>query len=251
MTIDYGIFTDKGSREINEDSASAAEKDGVYCFTMCDGLGGHGKGEVASGFVTDNVKKLFMNEEIGEDYSVFLTEALNRSQEELLDEQKRQNSPNDMKTTAVVMLTDGKKVQYAHIGDSRLYHFRKGRFGTISVHKRTTDHSVPQMLVMAGEIEEKDIRQHPDRSRLLRVMGMEWENRRYDISEAEEIKPGDSFLLCSDGFWEPITEKEMIKLLKRSRSAQQWLETMAERVKKNGEGKDMDNFTAVAVCVKG
>ena len=48
----YSSFSDKGDREINEDSVAAAEKDGRYCFVLCDGLGGHGKGDLASGSVT-------------------------------------------------------------------------------------------------------------------------------------------------------------------------------------------------------
>ena len=58
------------------------------------------------------------------------------------------------------------------------------------------------MLVAAGEIDEKEIRHHPDRNRLVRVMGMEWDEPKYQVSEPMPEEPGQAFLLCSDGFWE-------------------------------------------------
>ena len=115
---------------------------------------------------------------------------------------------NSMKTTAVVLLTDNEKAIWAHIGDSRLYVFRKNK-----IVLRTLDHSVPQMLVSSGDIKEKEIRNHPDRNRLLRVMGVPWKRQEYEISEIRSLSECQAFLLCSDGFWEYITEKMMCKYL--------------------------------------
>ena len=97
------------------------------------------------------------------------------------------------------------------------------------------------------EIKEKDIRSHPDRNRLLRVMGIEWDSPKYKLDESIEKKEGYAFLLCSDGFWELILEKQMEKQLKKAKTANDWLENMKEIVIKQGRGTDMDNFTAIAV----
>ena len=99
-------------------------------------------------------------------------------------------------------------MQWGHVGDSRLYYFKNGR-----IVKRTLDHSVPQMLVAAGEIDEKEIRHHPDRNRLVRVMGMEWDEPKYQVSEPMPEEPGQAFLLCSDGFWENIEEEQIIEFV--------------------------------------
>ena len=132
------------------------------------------------------------------------------------------------------------------MGDSRLYHFRGG-----NQLSRTIDHSVPQMLVLSGQIKEKDIRRHPDRSALLRAMGAEWDSPAYEISQRGlEIAKGDTFLLCSDGFWEWIEEKTMIKILKKNLSVHDTLLEMVNEVKKNGIGKGMDNYSAVLVSIK-
>ena len=106
-----------------------------------------------------------------------------------------------MRTTAVVLCTEGNRGTALHIGDSRFYHFRNGK-----IISQTKDHSVPQMLAMAGEISEHEIRRHPDRNRLLRALGDENEEVRFVRSDFE-IKEGDAFLLCSDGFWEEVEEE--------------------------------------------
>lgn len=56
--ITYTVFTDRGGREVNEDSARVFEKDGKKCLVLCDGLGGHGKGEVASALVVEAVGQI-------------------------------------------------------------------------------------------------------------------------------------------------------------------------------------------------
>ena len=204
--ISYAEYTSIGDRTVNEDAISVAENNGAYCFTLCDGLGGHGKGNLAAGFVATFIKSYF---EKSDDLDSFFDGVMFEAQEGLLAEQKRIGTVFEMKTTAVVLVVTPTRFRYAYIGDSRLYHFHKYK-----VSERSIDHSVPQMLVLAGEIKEKDIRRHPDRNRLLRVMGVEWEGTRYKCTEWKQFQPGDAFLLCSDGFWEPIVEKEMCRLLK-------------------------------------
>lgn len=244
MRLEYSLFTNNGDRPVNEDSIGFTEKEGRYCFVLCDGLGGHGKGELASRYVVEFAKCSFDD---SDDIDEYMETVLDKAQEGLLAEQLELNVPMEMKTTAVILVTDGDECRYMHIGDSRLYRFRKNK-----VLKRTTDHSVPQMLALSGDIREKDIRSHPDRNRLLRVMGTEWNgSAKYELSDHEELREGDAFLLCSDGFWEPVTEKEMCRLLKKSSTAEEWLKSLAETAAENGKNIDMDNFSAIAVMVKG
>ena len=78
-------------------------------------------------------------------------------------------------------------------------------------------------------------------------MGIEWEEPMYELMAPMPLKKCQAFLLCSDGFWELIDEKEMCALLKKANSPQEWLLNMAEIVKANGVGRNMDNFSAIAV----
>ena len=112
---------------------------------------------------------------------------------------------------------------------------------------RSSDHSIPQYLVNIGEIKERDIRHHPDRNKLLRVMGSEWETPRYQRLKLEEPVCGDAFLLCTDGFWEWIEEKDMERFLKRTSCSEEWLNTMKKFIYARGRGNRMDNLSAIAI----
>jgi len=70
----------------------------------------------------------------------------------------------------------------------------------------------------------------------------------YELSEDLLISECQAFLLCTDGFWELCVEKKMCSFLKKSRTAEEWLGMMTSEIEKNRSGKDMDNYTAIAVC---
>ena len=172
-------------------------------------------------------------------------ESIMEAQEKLLEKQKAEHAENSMKTTVTCLELSGNKARFAHVGDSRIYHFEKAKYV-----QRSQDHSVPQMLVNRGDIKEKDIRHHEDRSRLLRVMGTEWDSPKYQVFDDIKLTNRSSFLLCSDGFWELIDEKQMCKLLKKAADPQDWLGKMEEIVLANGTGTNMDNYSAIAVFVR-
>ncbi|TGY97787.1 serine/threonine-protein phosphatase [Petralouisia muris] len=238
--VTYEILSEPGEREYNEDYAGARQNGEAFCFVLADGLGGHGGGDEASRMVAEYILNDF--EKKGEASEEYLRECFEESQKLLMEEQEKQNRLYEMKTTLVVLLADEHILQWGHIGDSRLYFYRNKK-----LKQRTLDHSVPQMLVAAGEIREEDIRGHADRNRLLRVMGSEWDHPRYQLSPPVERSGQEAFLLCSDGFWEWIEEKPMQAALKRAKSPAEWLEQMQKTVQKNGTGKGMDNYSAIAV----
>lgn len=238
--MQYELFTDKGNRELNEDYIGMTSRDDRYLFVLADGLGGHGRGEVASRLVTENVVQFYMEQKQIPD----IRECIEYAQKQLLNLQEQEHQKNGMKTTIVLLeIADG-QARWAHVGDSRLYCFHRNKMFI-----RTLDHSVPQMLAASGEIKEKEIRGHEDRNRLLRVMGIEWSRPMYDVSPWIPIKKCQAFLLCSDGFWELIEEKYMEKTLKKSGSPEQWVNEMETIISRNGVGKDMDNYSAIAVYV--
>ncbi len=238
--MDYAYITKPGTRNYNEDSAMFLEKEGAHLFVVADGLGGHGKGEVASAIAVETFKESFENGDIVAES--FLAETFSKAQENILKEQKIQNATMEMKTTCVSILVENEYVKIGHIGDSRAYVFKKNKVKT-----RTLDHSVPQMLAISGSIKEKQIRNHPDRNRLLRVMGVQWDTPRYEIAEPLSLTDCQGFLLCTDGFWELCTEKKMCTFLKKSKNAKEWIDMMVEEIERNGTNIDMDNFTAIAV----
>lgn len=237
--VSYELLSNVGDRENNEDNVGMYQNGQEYCFVLADGLGGHGKGEEASRLAVETAVKVFAASGAGE---AEMDQSFAQAQQSILDGQKADYHALDMKTTLVLLHIGEQRIWWGHIGDSRLYYFKNGKLA-----QRTLDHSVPQMLVAAGQIKEKQIRNHPDRNRLLRVLGTEWDTPKYQIAEPIDRMGGQAFLLCTDGFWELIDEKKMQHCLKKAKTPADWLNLMEGIVRKNGHGKNMDNYSAVAV----
>lgn len=237
--LKYALFSNVGGRQINEDSVGAFSNGKNNCYILCDGLGGHGMGDIASSLVVSVFKDQFNKTD---DVVNFLGSTFMASQDILMAEQMVRKAKSKMKTTAVSVVTDDRNAYVGHIGDSRGYVFYKNK-----VKIRTLDHSIPQMLVLSKQIKEEQIRNHPERNMLLRVMGVEWDDIMYELMSPIPLKKCQAFLLCSDGFWELIDEKEMCIQLKKANSVEEWLNNMIDIVKENGIGKNMDNFSAIAV----
>lgn len=237
--ITFASISEKGNRPINEDSLAFRCVNSNYCFLIADGLGGHNRGEVASGLVMEQVIKCF--EKNGQDVD-FISKTFDICQERLLMAQQQSHAFDEMKTTLVLCTICDGTLRWGHIGDSRLYIFRGGR-----LRKRTLDHSVPQMLAAAREIKEKEIRFHPDRNRLLKVMGTLWSGPEYEVGGCMKVSSKTSLLMCTDGFWELIDERNMTQSLRRAQTVQDWMDSMKKIVEQNGRGQDMDNYSAIGI----
>ncbi|MBE6759614.1 MAG: serine/threonine-protein phosphatase [Ruminococcaceae bacterium] len=243
MSIEYSVYTNIGDCAINEDFASAFEGS-VSAYVLADGLGGHGGGDIASHLVVEAVKEIVSQ---ASELSVALLDTcFTVAQEKLLARQKELNREGALKTTLVILLTDGKTAIWGHIGDSRLYHCRKGK-----VQSRTLDHSVPQMLVKLRQIKEKDIRHHEERNVLLKVMGIPWsESKMYDIDcTGMKLKKGDSFIMCSDGCWEWVEDSDIAKIICQKKAVDTVAGEIGDEAYSNGMGTDRDNITALVVRI--
>jgi len=242
MNNDYAMLSGVGDKNVNEDSVRACRNEGLEmsCFALADGLGAHGHGEVAAGLATGAVNA-FVSTVLTEEPNL-LESCFEGAQMLLRREMERMNLPM-IRTTLVVLILRGQTAQWGHIGDSRLYLFRKG-----SVIARTRDHSVPQMLFEQGMITEREIAHHPQRNRLRRAMGEEWDEPCFDVDERQfPVEPGDSFLLCSDGFWEWFDEKKVGRILQKRLSAKDALHRINREVERNGAKAKMDNYSAILI----
>lgn len=240
--VEYSVYTNIGSRKINEDAVKAIALDGNFGFVVCDGLGGQGMGDMASKLVAESFEECFKNSEIDES---FLSDTFDYAQNILLEQKKKLNVKNQMCTTAVALAINKNTAYVGHIGDSRLYFFE----GNNLIYK-TLDHSLPQMLALSGEINDEDIYHHPDRNKLLRALGMEWDKPMYTTAESIMLNKNHAFLLCTDGIWEWITEQQLGELLKSSSSAEEWLDKIIKNVEQSSKNAQRDNYSAVAVFIK-
>lgn len=197
-----------GTKSRNEDSAYA----GPELLVLCDGMGGHAAGDVASSLVVGELVHLD-GESHGADDMLDILENSVMDANDLLAEVSHDNTDSGgMGTTCIAMLRSGSKLAVANIGDSRAYLRRGGRVTQI-----TRDHSFVQQLLDEGRITAEEALHHPQRSLVTRVLTGRVEDHP-DLS-MRELQPGDRLLLCSDGLTDYVAESTVADMLRSDGSA--------------------------------
>jgi serine/threonine protein phosphatase PrpC len=236
MSIEYYTHTDPGGREDNEDYAGEkmVPSEQRYLFVVADGLGGHRGGQVAAKlavtYLLDSFDRL-----IPTNLAATLVAVFQAANQQIVQQGANDYRLQDMKTTCVALLILQGTAYWAHIGDSRFYLVRKGQ-----IVQRTKDHSVAQTLVTMGEITAADLSKHSQRHELLRVLGIDYPLAPTVQANGVVLHPGDTMLLCTDGFWEHCTDEEIAQLYSQRRVAE-----LVAKVKARGSQtpKHFDNFT--------
>lgn len=238
--FETAMVTGVGGRPTQEDSADFYLAEEAGCWVIADGLGGHRGGEVASRAAVEAMLATFRQQPACR--PDLLRRAFVAAEREVLERQARDPSRHGMRTTATVLLADASCALWGHIGDTRLYHFVGGRIAA-----QTCDHSIVQALVTAGQVRPEDMRANENRNLLTRVLGQGKTGRPTFLGEAVAARAGEIFLLCSDGFWELITEEEMeLDLAASGGVPRSWLSMMEERIVARAT-RAHDNYTALAV----
>jgi serine/threonine protein phosphatase PrpC len=239
MVIHTALLSRQGGREYNEDSARCFSHGDVCVAVIADGLGGHGGGAQASAIMAESVTEAFLAKPSLD--PAHIRDILEKANALVV---AGQTPGVRMMSTGVCLFTAGGSAVFAHAGDSRLYHFQDGE-----LRLQTLDHSVSQMAVFAGEITAEQIRHHPDRHKVLKAFG-EAERFAPEITPPRALEPAahHAFLLCSDGFWEYVTEPEMARCLAANPSPRAWLQAMASVTEARAPA-DRDNYSAAAVFI--
>lgn len=240
MIAQSATLSHQGGRTVNQDCCRSLESESASCWSVADGLGGHAGAETASHLAVETVLAKF-TEKTATD-SAALKSYIVAAQAAILEKQQTESELASMHTTLAVLLSDGQLAVWAHIGDTRIYHLRDGQ-----VTMRTKDHSLCQALVEAGELDADDIPFHRDRSRLLHSLGQPGPLPSSVRGEPYELQSGDAFLLCTDGFWEYISDTEMEVDFAKSAGPDAWLAAMWRRLLSKAE-EGHDNYSATAVC---
>ncbi len=191
LAIRYAVQTDVGlQREENEDAAYAGER----LLAVADGMGGHAGGEVASAAVIDALKPLDTQVPAGELLNA-LDHAVRQASRTLAEMAQADPELSGMGTTLTALLWSGSQLGLVHIGDSRAYLVRDGK-----VYQITNDHTMVQTLLDDGKITADEVASHPQRNLILRALTSE---QRYEPDlQLREARPGDRYLLCSDGLYD-------------------------------------------------
>lgn len=241
-------YSAKGNKPNQEDSLfppKGEATEGQRVFLVCDGMGGHEKGEVASACVADTIGRMIDSQPLctTEEMKLVFEGALRQAYDNL-DELDTGNSQKKMGTTLtfLAICTDG--MLLAHIGDSRIYQLRPGR----GVVFRTRDHSLVNDLIAAGEISEAEARNHPQRNVITRAIQPHQEYpARPSYNILTDIKRGDVFLLCCDGVVEQLEDKDICKILLNDESLENRIGRLQDECKKR---ETRDNNTAYVIEIK-
>lgn len=238
MKILKAEYSHIGGRRENEDFYGCETAGDRLTAVVADGLGGHGGGSTASRIAVRNLMEARRCTALPTKEQIL--QWMKSANAEII---ARRETANRMKTTAVFLAAAEDQAIWAHVGDSRMYHFYNGVLADY-----TLDHSVSQIQVVSGEITREQIPSSPNRNKVLRVLGSDELNP--EVHEPIRLRPGvHAFLMCTDGFWEYLTDMEIWLDLMKSRTPEDWLTYLRCRGESR-KGPEADNNTAVAVFIE-
>lgn len=250
-TLKAYSIKEQGPRPKQEDSMFPEHetlKDNDRLFLVCDGMGGHSAGEVASGTVCQALSSYILDkcpDAEGKFDDEMFKSALNHAFD-ILDT-KDNGAAKKMGTTMTFLKLHDEGATIAHIGDSRVYHIRPGKDAAdTEILFQTYDHSLVNDLVKIGELTPEEAKHSNQKNIITRAMQPNMERRpRADIYHTHDIKPGDYFMLCSDGILEQM-EDENIKYIFSPR-----VKSPEDKVKMiiDVTAQNHDNHTAILVHI--
>ncbi len=207
-----GMASDPGCvRDNNEDRVRAvrparegADGDGLLAV-VCDGMGGHAAGETASRIATDVIASEYPGRD---DPGAALVRAIRHANRAVHEAAGSDPALTGMGTTCTAMVLRGGLAWCAHVGDSRCYLVRDGEIFVM-----TEDHSAVMALVREGSISRDEAREHPDKNVISRALGSHRDIEVTSWPRPFVIRPGDRFLLSTDGLHDVIREEEILRVV--------------------------------------
>lgn len=229
--VSLSYVTDIGNvRKNNEDRAAAADFGSVQLLIVCDGMGGHRKGEVASELALDIVASTFDNNPIPPNaYRAhkMLKKALKSANSDINRLASRDEAYADMGTTIVCALSLPDETIIVNCGDSRAYTYSKAQ----GLRLITTDQTYVQYLFDRGKITREEMATHPKRHVLMNAMGIN-ATLSYDMFDIPNDY--DALLLVSDGFSNMVSFREIEQFLALEVETKEKVQAMLNRALANG-----------------
>jgi serine/threonine protein phosphatase PrpC len=236
--LQYAAISDVGRvRKDNQDSGYA----GPWLLTVCDGVGGAARGDLASSTAIGQLRRL--DEPPGDENDArrrleLVAGALHRASDKIGDLVDEEPALSGTSTTATVALFDGARLAMGHVGDSRAYLYRDHEISQL-----TTDHTFVQSLIDEGRISEEDARTHPHRNLILKAL-----DGVHDVDPdlfTVELAESDRILLCSDGASGSLDNSRLVDIL--STGSPDF--AAVELVRASLEAGSTDNVTCIVADV--
>ncbi len=244
--------TDVGlQRELNEDHFGIVEDERLV--VVCDGMGGHAAGEIASQNAVDTIIRLHKNREypseaqtafdLPGDFSPeakFLASTVRVANSRIYKNAQSAEELSGMGTTVVAAILHHDRISICHVGDSRAY-----RIKNHVLQQLTEDHSWVNELVTAGQISRAEARDFPNRNVITRALGVR-ERVKVDLRE-ESVSVGDLFLLCTDGLVACLSDEDILEIVTAGGDDLQKI--VDDLISGANSGGGDDNITCVVVKV--
>ncbi|HEX5747637.1 MAG TPA: PP2C family serine/threonine-protein phosphatase [Archangium sp.] len=226
-------------RSQNEDSYRiGAQPDGSRLLVVCDGMGGHEAGEVASQVASDRLVEV-LSASPPDNPPRALYEAFVAANQAVLEAASTRGAPG-MGTTGVIAWVMSSRCYVGWVGDSRLYQFRDGR-----LIDRTRDHTRVAQMVAHGILTADEARNHPDSHVLVQALGgspgVQKSFKPEVWTEPLELRSGDVVLLCSDGLYDLIEDHELYPLIE----GRDYQDAVTRLIQTANERGGADNITVI------
>lgn len=231
----------QGPRQYNQDRLAYSYSKDALLLVVADGMGGHRHGEMAAQLAVSTMTDAFQRLAVPtlSSPAKFLIDHMQQIHDmidQLTQERELMESP---RTTIVAAIVQRGVLYCAHVGDSRLYHFRDGH-----LLYRTEDHSIVQSLYTKGIINKDEMSTHPYRHKVYSCLGGDVPPK-IDLSDRQELAEGDTILLCTDGVWGAVAD-EQIKRILNSPSITDGVTTLLDQAEKASQEQG-DNMSAIGL----
>ena len=233
--------TDVGcKRKTNEDFLDHFVCENGLVSVVCDGMGGHVGGAVASHVAVEAIRNFLCGTFI-DDPKVAISKAIDVANEAILTRAMTQPELTGMGSTCVMLIVRDGKVYIGSVGDSRVYLVRERK-----IRQLTKDQSYVQMLVDRGQLSPEDAERHPRKNEITNALGIQGMKPATVLPNAIFPEAGDCFLLCSDGLSGMVTDDEIQRIVSKQTEmgSQERADTLVELARRNG---GLDNITVQLV----
>lgn len=234
----------RGGRKSNQDRMGYVYTKDALLLVLCDGMGGHLHGEVAAEITVRTIGQLFQREArtLLPNPPRFLEDAMMAAHIDIHRYRAEHGLSESPRTTCVAAVFQEGKAWWAHAGDSRLYWLRDGAIFDV-----TRDHSQLMAMIADGLIDADDVSaaaNSPDRNRLFSCIGAP-AMPLIELSDPVKLKPGDHFLLCSDGLWGVLQDTDIVEAFHRG-TVMEIVPQLIHRALAEA-GSRSDNVTAIGM----
>lgn len=241
MKYDIGTANRLGNRRENQDRIGVVETPSTLVLVVADGMGGMSGGKLAAETFVNSIVRSTNNTRLPpQDPVVFLEQVIKIGHYDVVAAGRRQHPPIEPGTTCVVCVLQDGYAWWAHVGDSRLYHLRRGH-----IISRTRDHSRVEKLLQEGRIRSQDRHHHPEQNIITRCIGCNITLPEPSFSRQTVLEREDILLLCTDGLWGALAESQLGDALCSSRLDTD-LNALAQHAESESYPKS-DNISAIAL----